>query len=91
MSQAPFIGQHLTHKARNQIAVGMALETSIARMEVTVLLSKQISVIKGYAHRILQRHPLRTEALQRASVIMRWPQKALWGKWLITDFHLLLV
>ena len=35
MSQAPFIGQHLTHKARNQIAVGMALETSIARMEVT--------------------------------------------------------
>ena len=53
MSQAPFIGQHLTHKARNQIAVGMALETSIARMEVTVLLSKQISVIKGYAHRML--------------------------------------
>ena len=53
LSQAPFIGQHLTHKARNQIAVGMALETSIARMEVTVLLSKQISVIKGYAHRML--------------------------------------
>ena len=53
MSQAPFIGQHLTHKARNQIAVGMALETSIARMEVTVFLSKQISVIKGYAHRML--------------------------------------
>ena len=53
MSQAPFIGQHLTHKARNQIAVGMALETSIARMEVTVFLSKQISVIKGYAQRML--------------------------------------
>ena len=53
MSQAPFIGQHLTHKARNQIAVGMALETSIARMEVTVFLSKMISVIKGYAYRVL--------------------------------------
>ena len=53
MSQAPFIGQHLTHKARNQIAVGMALETSIARMEVTVFPSKQIPVIKGYAHRML--------------------------------------
>ena len=45
--------QHLTHNARNQIAGGMELETSIARMEVTVLLSKQISVIKGYAHRML--------------------------------------
>ena len=53
MSQAPFVGQHLTHKARNQIAVGMALETSIARMEVTVFPSKQIPVIKGYAHRTL--------------------------------------
>ena len=53
LSQAAFIGQHLTHKARNQIAVGMALETSIARMEVTVFLSKMISVIKGYAYRVL--------------------------------------
>ena len=35
MSQAPSIRQHLTHKARNQIAVGMVLETSIAKMEVT--------------------------------------------------------
>ena len=35
MSQAPSIGQHLTHKARNQIAVGMVLETSTAKMEVT--------------------------------------------------------
>ena len=43
----------MTHKAGNQIAVGMVLETSISRMEVTVLLSKQISVIKGYAHRML--------------------------------------
>ena len=43
----------MTHKARNQIAVGMALETSIARMEVTVFTSKQIPVIKGYAHRRL--------------------------------------